>query len=111
MSWLSPSDKALAALAVRIADEIETALDRAREYSELLRDAAGDDPSIYKRVEKLESQCNATKAVGWLGQQLQGVLRDLGGTPGARKELAARKQVGGRLAQIREDAAAGEDDS
>lgn len=109
MKWLTKSDGAMKALALRQAEEIEKAVDRAEEAAAILRDSAGD-PSIYKRLQKLEAMCEVTKTVGWLGPQLQGVLRDLGGTPGARKDFNADKPVGGRLAQLR-SAAAGQHDS
>lgn len=104
MSWLVTSDGALKALALRQAEEIEAAVDRAEEFREITRDAAGD-PSIYARLKKLEAMCEVTKTVGWLGPQLQGVLRDLGGTPAARKAMGSDKPVGGRLAQLRASAA------
>lgn len=104
MDWLKPSDAGLKALAQRIAEEIEKATDRADELDQLRRDAAGDE-SIYKRLQKLEAMCEVTKTVGWLGPQLQGVLRDLGGTPAARAAMKADKPIGGRLAQLRADAA------
>ena len=107
MDWLTPADEAMKTLAQRQAEEIEKAVDRAEEHAALLRDAGGD-PSIYKRLQKLEAMCDVTKTVGWLGPQLQGVLRDLGGAPGARKQLTKDKPVGGRLAQLRA-AATGED--
>jgi hypothetical protein len=108
MTWLGPSDKAMRTLALRISEEIEKAIDRAAELEQIYEDAfASDDDRvevIFKRVEKLKSMCDVTKTVGWLGPQLQGVLRDLGGTPAARKALSAEQPVGGRLAQIRKDA-------
>jgi hypothetical protein len=55
--------------------------------------------------------CDVAKLVGWLGPQLQGVLRDLGGTPAARKAMQHDKPIGGRLAQIRADDAARQDDA
>ena len=103
MSWAESSDQALKALALRQAEEIEKAIDRAEELEALYRESAGD-MSVYKRLQKLEAMCDVTKTVGWLGPQLQGVLRDLGGTPAARKALKADKPIGGRLAQIRKDA-------
>jgi len=109
MSWLSESDKALAALAQRQAEEIEKAVDRAEELAAIRRDADGD-LNVYRRLQKLEAMCDVTKTVGWLGPQLQGVLRDLGGTPAARKALKGDKPIGGRLAQLRASAA-GVDDS
>lgn len=108
MDWLTDSDKGLVALARRQAEEIEKAIERAEELGELLRELAPDE-SAYKRLQKLEAQCDVTKAVGWLGPQLQGVLRDLGGTPAARKAMKPDKPVGGRLAQLRD--AAGQRDS
>ena len=111
MSWLTPADEAMKALALRQAEEIEKAIDRANELDDLRRDLAGDE-SAYKRLKALESMCEVTKTVGWLGPQLQGVLRDLGGSPTARKGMKADKPVGGRLAQLRAGAtAAGEHDS
>lgn len=107
MSWLEKSDEGLKALALRQAAEIEKAIERAEELDDIRRNADGDQ-SVYKRLQKLEAMCDVTKIVGWLGPQLQGVLRDLGGTPGARKAMKEGAPVKGRLAQIRRDA--GEDD-
>jgi len=104
MDWLKDTDGAMKALALRQAEEIEKAIDRADELDQLRRDLAGDD-SVYKRLQKLEAMCDITKTVGWLGPQLQGVLRDLGGTPAARAAMKTDQPVGGRLAQLR--AAAG----
>jgi hypothetical protein len=104
MTWLQESDDAIKALALRLADEIEGAIDRAEEFTALRRELI-EDPSAYKRLMKLEAMCDATKSVGWLGPQLQGVLRDLGGTPASRAAMKADKPIGGRLAQLRADAA------
>jgi len=104
MDWLTPTDLAMRTLALRQAEEIEKAIDRAEEAAAILRDSGGD-PGIYKRLQKLEAMCDVTKTVGWLGPQLQGVLRDLGGTPAARAAMKQDKPVGGRLAQIRDAAA------
>lgn len=103
MTWLGPSDEALKTLALRQAEEIEKAIDRAEELDALQREFAGDQ-SMYKRLQKLEAMCDVTKTVGWLGPQLQGVLRDLGGTPAGRKALAEVKAAAGRLKQLRDDA-------
>lgn len=108
MDWLATSDGGMKALAQRQAEEIEKAIDRAEELNELRRDLAGDE-SAYKRLQKLEAMCDVTKTVGWLGPQLQGVLRDLGGTPAARKAMGTDKPIGGRLAALRD--AAGKHDS
>jgi hypothetical protein len=109
MTWLGPSDEGLRVLALRQAEEIEKAIDRADELNALRRDLAGDE-SAYKRLQKLEAMCDVTKTVGWLGPQLQGVLRDLGGTPAARKAMKGDKPIGGRLAQLRADASPRQDD-
>jgi hypothetical protein len=108
MDWLTPTDEAMKTLALRQAEEIEKAIDRAEELAGILRDAVGQ-PDIYKRVEKLAAMCEVTKTVGWLGPQLQGVLRDLGGTPAARAAMKKDKPVGSRLAQLRD--AAGQHDA
>jgi len=108
MTWLTPTDQAMRTLALRQAEEIEKAVDRAEELEQLYRDLAGDD-SAYKRLQKLQAMCEVTKTVGWLGPQLQGVLRDLGGTPAARALMSKDKPVGSRLAQLRD--AAGKHDS
>ncbi|WP_232320599.1 terminase small subunit [Herbidospora daliensis] len=108
MDWLTPADEPMKALALRLADEIETAVDRAQELDEVRRDLAGDE-GAFKRLKALEAKCEVTKTVGWLGPQLQGVLRDLGGAPAARKVLGKEKQAGGRVAQLR--AAAGKHDA
>lgn len=113
MDWLKDSDKALAALALRQAEEMEKAVERADELAEVWKAAAGtEDVSIYRRLQKLEAMCDITKTIGWLGPQLQGVLRDLGGTPAARSAMKQGQPIGGRLAQLRADAdAAGKHDS
>jgi precorrin-3B methylase len=108
MDWLTPTDEAMRTLALRQAEEIEKAVDRADELAAIARDAAGD-PDVYKRLSALQSMCEVTKTVGWLGPQLQGVLRDLGGTPAARAAMKKDKPVGSRLAQLR-DAATKHDD-
>lgn len=110
MTWLSEGDQAMKALALRQAEEIEKAIDRAAELDELRRDLS-DDMGALKRLKALEAMCDVTKTVGWLGPQLQGVLRDLGGTPAARKAMSEDKPVGGRLAQLRASAAARPDDA
>lgn len=109
MTWLTDSDQALKTLALRQAEEIEKAVGRAEELAEVRRDLAGDQ-SAYKRLQALEAMCEVTKTVGWLGPQLQGVLRDLGGTPAARAAMKVDKPIGGRLAALRADAA-GQHDS
>ncbi len=41
------------------------------------------------------------KAVGYLGQNLSGVLRALGGSPAERKSLGVEEKVAGKLAALR----------
>src|SRR3954453_17826895 len=41
------------------------------------------------------------KAAGYLGQNLSGVLRALGGAPAERKALGVEEQVAGKLAAMR----------
>jgi hypothetical protein len=100
MTWLSPTDQALRTLALRTAEEIEKAIDRAEELAVLRRDLS-DDVGALKRLKALEAMCDVTKTVGWLGPQLQGLLRDLGGTPAAKKAMQPDKPVGGRVAELR----------
>lgn len=106
MAWLGPSDDALKALALRLATEIETAIDRAEEFERLLAEMPRSDAYefLYKRLQKLEAEVSAAKAVGWLGQQLQSALRDLGGTPATRRDLGGSQNVSSRLAQLRQNA-------
>jgi hypothetical protein len=103
MAWLRPSDAAITALALRYADEIEQVAARAELLRELQAEVGGDR-DLFKRLQKLEAMCEVTKTVGWLGQQLQGVLRDLGGTPASRQAMQQDKPIGGRLAQLRAEA-------
>lgn len=103
MDWLTDADAAAVALAHKLADGIETAVERAEQYAALRAEI--ESPGLMKRLEKLEAQCDVAKAVGYLGQQLQTVLRDLYGTPVSRKDMKHDKPVGGRLAQLRAIAA------
>lgn len=108
MPWLEESDAAIVALARRLAQEIEETEDRAEELGALVAEF-GSDRDMFKRLKLLEAKCDVTKIVGWLGPQLQGVLKDLAGNPQARKAMRADAPIGGRLAQLRE--AAGQDDA
>jgi len=103
MDWLRASDNGLRALALRQAEEIEKAIDRARELAVIRHELAGEQ-GMYHRLQKLEAMCDVTKTVGWLGPQLQGVLRDLGGAPASRQAMKSDKPIGGRLAQLRAEA-------
>jgi hypothetical protein len=100
MKWLSPSDEALRALAVRLAEQIEQAADRLAEASAILHDAEGN-PDIYRRMKKLEAWCNTADVVTKLGPQLQAALTALGGTPATRKAFQTEAPIGGRLAHLR----------
>lgn len=104
MQWVRPTDQAMVDLALAIADQIEKTQARAEELDRLCTEIEGD-PGFIKRLQKLEAMCEAAKVIGWLGPQLQGVLRDLGGAPAARKALGADQPVGGRLAELRARAA------
>jgi len=105
MTWLTPSDLALADLARTIADQI----DGAQERADLLQMAyadAGRDEGMYKRLQRLEALCDVQRVVAANSQPLLLALRDLGGTPAARKVLDAAGKTGGKLAGLRADAAA-----
>lgn len=105
MEWLATSDNGIRALALNLAEQIEEARERAQELDQVTRLlAAQGETDLLKRVRRLEAMCDVTKIVGWLGPQLQGVLRDLGGTPAARLAMQKDKPVGGRLAQLRDAA-------
>jgi hypothetical protein len=110
MKWLTATDRALHDLAIRQAEEIEKAVDRGRVFDDIADDIAQlevDDKTlrgIERRLSKLAAMCDITKTVGWLGPQLQGVLRDLGGTPGARTAMQVDKPIGSALEAIRKNA-------
>jgi hypothetical protein len=72
MHWLQASDTGMIVLAVKYAEQIDVA------------NKAGD-----------------TRAVGYLGQQLHGVLRSLGGSPIERKALNIEVKADGKLAELR----------
>lgn len=105
MEWLTPTDVAMADLARSLAEQIEAANERAELLASIEADMRIGDMPLVKRVQRLESMCDVAKSVGWLGGQLQGVLKDLGGAPQARKAMQPDQPVGGRLAQLRADAA------
>jgi hypothetical protein len=50
---------------------------------------------------QIDAATGDAKAVGWLGQNLSGVLRALGGAPGERKALGVDERVRGKLAELR----------
>lgn len=74
MPWIEPSDAGLVKLAKSYAAAIDGALE-----------SGGQD---------------AVKGL-YLGPHLLGALRDLGGTPGSRKDLNVVENVKGKLANLR----------
>lgn len=50
-----------------------------------------------RRIDEAEDD----KAAGYIGQNLSGVLRALGGSPAERKALGVEEQVAGKLAALR----------
>lgn len=74
MPWIEPSDAGLVKLAKSYAAAIDEALD-----------IGGQD---------------AVKGL-YLGPHMLGALRELGGTPGSRKELEVVENVKGKLATLR----------
>ncbi|WP_433249146.1 terminase small subunit [Streptosporangium sp. CA-135522] len=91
MDWLTDSDQAMKALALRQAEEIEKVIDRAEELAKLRREPVGDEGAL-RRLRALESMCEVIRIVGRPGPQFQGVLRDLGGTPAVRKAMKGDPQ-------------------
>ena len=100
MDWLTDTDKALVDLAKSYAQQIEEARERLALLDELWAEARGDR-GLTQKLSKLEAMCDVAKMIGWLGPQLQGVLRDLGGTPQSRKAMKPDQPIGGALAALR----------
>lgn len=50
---------------------------------------------------RIDAAAADDKAAGYLGQNLSGVLRALGGAPAERKALGVEEQVAGKLAALR----------
>ncbi len=48
-------------------------------------------------------EADDAKVIGWLGQNLVGALKALGGTPAERKALGVETQVRGKLAALRQE--------
>ena len=101
MAWKQDSDCALVALAQHLATQIMETQDRAAEL-DALWGAREFGKSDHDRLRRLEAMCDVTKIVGWLGPQLQGVLKELGGTPTSRRLMKTDAPVGGALAAIRD---------
>ncbi len=100
MDWLTETDRSLADLARNYAQQIEEARERLDLINECWAEARGDR-SLTQKLQKLEAMCDVAKMIGWLGPQLQGVLRDLGGTPQSRKAMKPDQPIGSRLAALR----------
>lgn len=104
MSWLGPTDAAMRALALKLAEEIDTARLRAEEFGALDGAFERRDPD-FDRLRRLEAWCDVAKTVGMLGPRLQSVLKDLGGAPGQRKDFEVPDDgvsgVASRLAGLR----------
>ena len=75
MTWLEPSDRAMAALAIRYARQIDEATE------------------------------DAAKVTGWMGPHLVNALKALGGAPAERQGLNVEREVKGKLAQMRQQRA------
>lgn len=76
MHWLTDADAAAVA--------------QVRGYARMIDEAALDTPEESRRI------------AGWIGPYLTGLLKQLGGTPEGRKNLAVEtKQIKGRLAELR----------
>jgi hypothetical protein len=104
MQWNTTADNAMIALAKRYAQQIEEAVERAEELEQLWREAhrMGDERDLFrKRLERLEAKCEVDRMVGWLGPQLQGVIRELGGSSMARKSFGKGSEGGSRLDGLR----------
>jgi hypothetical protein len=105
MDWLTKADDGMVALALGYADRMQAAVELAEELATAYAEVRGD-PGGVKRLQKLEASADATKMIGWPGQQLQGVLDRLGGSPQARKAMTSSQPVGGALGSLRKRAAA-----
>ena len=71
MVWLKPTDQAMVALALQLAEKID--------------DAARGEP----------------REIGYLSQCLTAVLRSLGGSPQERKALNIEGEANGKLSELR----------
>jgi hypothetical protein len=54
-----------------------------------------------KYAAEIDKAGDDQRAIGYLGQNLMGALRSLGGSPAERKALDAEGVVGGHLAELR----------
>lgn len=73
-----------------LTDADAAAVDLAFRYAKQLDDSVDETPEA------------AAKILGWMGPQLTGLLKQIGGTPEGRKALAVEEaQVKGKLAELR----------
>jgi hypothetical protein len=100
LAFVTAADEATVALARKYADEIERTVERAEELEDLWN-SRGADRSFYARLEKLEANCDVVRVVGWLGPQLQGVLKELAGTTMSRRAMEKTNPMGGRLDKLK----------
>jgi hypothetical protein len=100
MNWLGPTDDALRAVALKLAEEIDSARARADEFKSLDGAFEHGDPA-FDRLRRLEAWCDVAKTVGMLGPRLRDVLKDLGGAPAQRKEMEIPgDEVTGRASRL-----------
>jgi hypothetical protein len=97
-SKLQPEDAALAALALRYAQTIDTAAELAE-----LAAAVPYDPDTAQTVARLRQRVDAHAVMAEVGPKLQAALTELGATPRARAAAAkpAPAGRGGKLAALR----------
>lgn len=99
MTWLGPADNALKALALKLAEEIDSARARADEFGRLESRFSTDDDEFY-RLRRLEAWCDVAKTVAMLGPRLREVLVLAGGAPGARKDFAPVDPDAGKSGRV-----------
>lgn len=99
MKWLGPADRAMKALALKLAEEIDSARARAEVFGEL-DGSFGPDEDEFHRLKRLEAWCDVAKMVGLLAPKLRDVLKDLGGTPATRKEFGGTDPDAGRASRV-----------
>lgn len=100
MSWLGETDAGLRALALKLAEEIDSARARAEEFGQLDGTFERRDPD-FDRLKRLEAWCDVAKTVSMLGPRLQSVLKDLGGAPAQRQLFeTVDDEVTGRASRL-----------
>lgn len=96
MPWLTVTDAPLRAVALRLAEQI----DRAEERADTYRTVQRADP-LYHLPRALEAWCDVTRTVADLAPKLTTVLEKLGGTPAARRELDSQEPEGDLIEELR----------